>query len=150
MAKLILMALIFSVSAMASASSCPDLEGTFTYSGKTTITVSQSLDPSDITTYKITLDDGTCAACHTDTYLKADGIEKKKIYNRANEVTKVYCENNRMKLHQITDYLDENGHVALTEKVHEDYRINADRNLVVENVENNVPVGKVVYPRIAP
>lgn len=145
MMKSILKGIFFPIVAVAS---CPNLEGTFTYSGAATISVAQSSDASDITTYKVTIDDGTCAICHTDTYLKADGLEKQKAYERANEVTKVSCENNRMKFRQTTDYLNEEGVVVLTEKIHQDYRINADNNLVIENVENETPVSKVVYPRL--
>lgn len=144
--NLFLMVLLFpTASAFAS---CPNLEGTFSYSGAAIISVSQVMDASDITTYKVRIDDGTCAVCHTDTYLKADGLEKHKTYERAKEVTKVLCENNRMKLRQTTDYFDEKGLIVLTEKVHQDYRINADNNLVIEKIENEIPVSKVVYPRL--
>jgi len=132
----------------ASAFACPNLEGNFKYSGASIISVSQSEDAGGITTYKVTIDDGTCAACHTDQYLKADGIVKNKNYDSAEEVTKVYCENNRLKFRQTTEYKDKKGVIAYTEKNYLDYRINANNNLAIENIENEIPISKVVHPRI--
>jgi hypothetical protein len=137
--------LLLSVTALA----CPGLEGNFTYSGKSIISISQANDKAGVTSYKVTIDDGNCAACHIDWYLIADGVVKEKTYDRAKEVTNVFCENNRLKFRQKTEYFNDEGLVVFTENIQQDYRINAANNLAIENIENDIPVSKVVYPRIS-
>jgi hypothetical protein len=144
MMKWIFATLLFST---VSANACPNLEGNFKYSVTSIISVSQAMDTDGITTYKVTIDDGNCAACHITQYLKADGLVKTKKSIDAEEVTKMYCENDRLKIRITKNYFDD-GQIIETENIHQDYRINWQNNLALEFVENEIPTSKVVFPRI--
>ena len=146
MAKLVLAFLFF---ASSTSFACPNLEGYFNYPGAAYLSVEQSTGSNNITTYKVTIDDGTCAACHVDQYLKADGITKETQYGRAKDITRVWCETNRLRFRQTTEYYGNSGETVYTESINQDYRINQDNNLVVENIENDKPVSKTVLERFS-
>jgi|GEM_PF-5108253 hypothetical protein len=139
-------ALLVSLSSYAHA--CPNLEGYFAYPGAAYLSISQAMDSHGVTTYQVTIDDGTCAACHTDQYLKADNILKVKSYadGKIKETSRISCAADRLKFRQTTEYFIDDGSVY-TETLNQDYRTNADNNLVVENMENETPVSKTILPR---
>lgn len=127
---------------------CADLTGIFTFPGSSTLEITQSKDLNNLTTYKMIIDDGTCALCHSKEIFVADGVLKKKSYGQAEEATQISCDENRLKFRRTTIYFDDSGAEVFKEVTHQDYRINDENNLAIENIENEEAVSKVVCNRL--
>lgn len=146
--KKIVLAFVMTVSS--SAFACPDLTGEFNFSSSTTIDVSQKKDEAGVTVYKLTIDDHNCAICKYDQIMRANGETVRRDFPATSRVeyTTISCENNRLKFRQTTDTFNDDGDKITSYSEDYDYRINADSDLVVETMKEEVPYSKVVHTRI--
>ena len=147
MTKVILAALLsFSSLAMA----CPKLEGSFSYSGKSTIDIIQYANAAGVMTFDITVDDHVCAVCKYDIRLIADGKTVRRDFPVSNsiEYTTISCGDNRLKYRRTTEFYDDQGKTIASDSEDFDYRVNANSDLVMEIMQNEEPIRKSVYKRL--